>query len=105
MGAAGDVGRSLTTDPWKGEAMTTRRAFQSLAHWGAFTAHVEDGRLVGVSPFAEDPQPSPLIEAWPEMVYAENRIQKPSIRRGWLETVGGGLPWPRRRHLRRGLVG
>jgi hypothetical protein len=74
--------------------MTTRRAFQSLAHWGAFTAHVEDGRLVGVSPFAEDPQPSPLIEAWPEMVYAENRIRKPSIRRGWLETVGRGLPHP-----------
>jgi biotin/methionine sulfoxide reductase len=94
MGASGTVGRGLTTDPWKGEAMTTRRAFQSLAHWGAFTAHVEDGRLVGVTPFAEDPQPSPLIEAWPEMVYAENRIRKPSIRRGWLETVGRGLPHP-----------
>src|SRR5690606_18292879 len=46
------------------------------------------------SPFAEDPQPSTLIEAWPEMVYAENRIRKPSIRRGWLETVGRGLPHP-----------
>jgi biotin/methionine sulfoxide reductase len=74
--------------------MTDRRAFQSLAHWGAFTAHVEDGRLVAVSPFSDDPQPSPLIEAWPEMVYAENRIRKPSIRRGWLETVGRGLPHP-----------
>jgi biotin/methionine sulfoxide reductase len=72
--------------------MTTSRSFQSLAHWGAFTAHVEDGRLVRVSPFAEDKQPNDLIDAWPEMVYADNRVQRPSIRRGWLETVGRGLP-------------
>jgi len=75
---------------------SARTAFPSLSHWGAFDAHVEDGRLVAVTPFTEDPHPSPLIEAWPEMVYAENRIARPAVRRGWLETVGRGLPHPGR---------
>ena len=37
--------------------MTVAR-FPSLAHWGAFTAVVEDGRLVGCEPFRRDPAPS-----------------------------------------------
>lgn len=73
---------------------TVRRSFQSLSHWGAFTAHVEDGRLVRVTPFTEDPEPNDLIEAWPEMVYAPNRVRRPSVRRGWLDTVAKGLPHP-----------
>ncbi len=37
--------------------MTVAR-FPSLAHWGAFTALVENGRVVGCEPFARDPAPS-----------------------------------------------
>lgn len=70
------------------------RKSPTLSHWGAFDAHTEGGRLVGVSPFSEDPHPSKLIEAWPEMVYADNRVARPSVRKGWLETVGRGLPHP-----------
>jgi biotin/methionine sulfoxide reductase len=54
------------------------------SHWGAFVAQVEDGRLVGVQPFARDPHPSPLIEAWPHMVTAPTRIQRPMVREGYL---------------------
>jgi biotin/methionine sulfoxide reductase len=68
--------------------------FPTLSHWGAFNAHVEDGRLVRVTPFSEDPHPSRLIESWPEMLYAENRVRRPAIRRGWLDTVAKGLPHP-----------
>ena len=32
--------------------------FPQLAHWGAFTALVEDGRVVGCEPFARETQPS-----------------------------------------------
>ena len=74
-------------DPAKPAA--TRRAFRTLAHWGAFTAHVEDGRLVSVSPFEHDPHPNALIDAWPEMVYAQNRVTEPMVRAGWLRSPRG----------------
>src|SRR6185437_2192299 len=54
------------------------------SHWGAFVAEVEDGRLVGVRPFEHDPHPSPMIEAWPDMVAAPSRIQRPMVREGYL---------------------
>jgi biotin/methionine sulfoxide reductase len=59
--------------------------FPSLAHWGAFTALVEDGRLVGCEPFARDPAPSNLLDAMPEMVHSPLRIARPAIREGWRE--------------------
>jgi biotin/methionine sulfoxide reductase len=65
-------------------SMTVAR-FPSLAHWGAFTALVENGRLVGCEPFARDPAPSNLIEAMPEMVHSPLRIARPAIREGWRE--------------------
>ena len=48
--------------------MTVAR-FPHLAHWGAFTALVEDGRVVGCEPFARDPAPSDMLDAIPEMVH------------------------------------
>jgi len=54
------------------------------SHWGAFVADVEDGRLVGVRPFDRDPHPSAMIEAWPDMVTAPSRIQRPMVREGYL---------------------
>ncbi len=64
--------------------MTLAR-FPSLAHWGAFTALVENGRLVGCEPFARDPAPSNMLDAMPEMVHSPLRIARPAIRDGWRE--------------------
>jgi biotin/methionine sulfoxide reductase len=64
--------------------MTLAR-FPSLAHWGAFTALVENGRLVGCEPFARDPAPSNMIDAMPEMVHSPLRVARPAIREGWRE--------------------
>ena len=64
--------------------MTVAR-FPSLAHWGAFTALVENGRLVGCEPFARDPAPSSMLDAMPEMVHSPLRIARPAIREGWRE--------------------
>ena len=61
-----------------------RQRFPSAAHWGAFTAVVEDGRLVATEPFAMDPEPNELNDTWPEMLYAPARIAGPMVRRGWL---------------------
>jgi len=62
--------------------MATQR-FQQLAHWGAYTAVVEDGRFVACEPFANDPAPSPILSAMPSMVYSPTRIASPVVRRGW----------------------
>jgi biotin/methionine sulfoxide reductase len=58
------------------------------AHWGAFSAVVEAGRVVGAVPFALDPDPSPLIDAVPAAVHSATRIAKPMVRAGWLERGG-----------------
>lgn len=65
------------------------------SHWGYFDAVVQEGRVVGVRPFAPDPIPGSLIEAVPDVVHAPCRIDRPYIRQGWLEGR-------RRGHLRGG---
>lgn len=55
------------------------------AHWGMFEVEVRDGRLVGVRPFADDPHPSPIIEAMPSATHHESRIARPMVRKGYLE--------------------
>ncbi len=62
----------------------TRTAF-GASHWGAFTAEAVDGRLVGVTPFARDPDPAPFIRALPDAVHADCRIARPAVRKSWLE--------------------
>jgi biotin/methionine sulfoxide reductase len=57
----------------------------SLAHWGAFTALVEHGHVIGCEPFARDPSPSPMLAAIPGMVHSPLRIARPAIREGWRE--------------------
>lgn len=62
------------------------------SHWGAFLAEVENGRVVGVRPFARDPDPSPLIEAIPAAVHSPTRIARPMVRAGWLAQGGDRAP-------------
>ena len=66
-----------------------RNFVSNHSHWGAFSAIVEDGRVVGVAPFALDPDPSPLIEAIPDAVHSPTRIAGPMVRSGWLERGPG----------------
>ncbi len=58
--------------------------FQQLSHWGAYTAVVEQGRLVRCEPFARDPLPSPMLSAIPDMVYSPLRIARPAVRQSYL---------------------
>ena len=57
----------------------------SSSHWGAIEAHVEDGRLTAVKPFARDRNPSPIIDSLAGAVYHRNRIERPMVRASWLE--------------------
>jgi len=65
------------------------------AHWGFFDAVTENGRLVAVRPFAKDPVPASLIHSMPGTVHSAARVDRPYIRKGWLEGR-------RRGHLRGG---
>ncbi|ARJ44265.1 biotin transporter BioY [Pantoea alhagi] len=56
-----------------------------LAHWGAFTAVTENGRLIGCEPFFADSNPSPMLQTIPQLVYSDKRIQQPMVRRSWLK--------------------
>lgn len=60
------------------------------SHWGAFLADVKDGRLVGVDPSPRDTDPSPILQALPDMVHGKTRVQRPMIRRGWMNARPGG---------------
>ncbi|STQ43159.1 Dimethyl sulfoxide/trimethylamine N-oxide reductase precursor [Ewingella americana] len=64
--------------------MTIRR-FPQLAHWGAYTAVVEDGRLIRCEPHAADSDPSPMLDSIIPLVYSDKRIRKPAVRRSWLQ--------------------
>jgi biotin/methionine sulfoxide reductase len=57
----------------------------SMAHWGAFYAVVDDGRVIGCEPFEHDPAPSPLLASMPAAVHSELRVRAPAIREGWLK--------------------
>ncbi|WP_207537105.1 molybdopterin-dependent oxidoreductase [Sabulicella rubraurantiaca] len=55
------------------------------SHWGFFDAVVRDGRFVEARPFARDPMPPRLVAATPATVHSEARIDRPYVRKGWLE--------------------
>jgi biotin/methionine sulfoxide reductase len=57
----------------------------SLAHWGAFSAVVEGGRVIGCEPFARDAAPSAMLASIPAMVHSPLRVARPAIREGWRE--------------------
>lgn len=73
---------------------TGTRRYPQLAHCGAYTAVGEHGRLVRCEPFAHDSNPSPMLERIMPMVCSAQRISRPAVRRGGLETgnaQGGGV--------------
>ena len=72
---------------------TAARGVPHSSHWGAFSARWQDGRLV-VLPHPADPDPSPILQNFPDALHHRARIARPMVRRGWLE---GGPAGGRRR--------
>ena len=66
------------------------RRVPHCSHWGTYTILVEDGRIVGVEPFADDPAPSPIIHSVAEWAKPDRRVLRPMIREGWLRSGGAG---------------
>lgn len=55
------------------------------SHWGAFEVSVEGGRITDATPFAADPAPTPMIANFPAWVHDRTRVDRPMVRKGWLE--------------------
>src|SRR5690606_14397649 len=75
-------------DAGDGRAMTNTgpvEAYPTSAHWGTFEVLVRDGRVVGVRPDPADPAPSPLFDNVPDPQHHPTRIDRPAVRRRWLE--------------------
>lgn len=58
------------------------------AHWGAFHVALSDNQLA-ITPFAGDPDPSPLLENFTDVLNHPVRVTQPMVRRGWLEQGPG----------------
>ncbi|PTW59875.1 biotin/methionine sulfoxide reductase [Breoghania corrubedonensis] len=62
---------------------TTART--SLTHWGAFSATVVNGRLEKAEPLAGSGADPDMIGALPALVHSDQRIDRPHVRRSFLE--------------------
>ena len=58
-------------------------------HWGVYDVHVDDGRIVGITPFDRDPDPSPIGQSLPAAVTGPTRIRRPAVRKSCLEQGPG----------------
>ncbi len=67
--------------------MTT--VIPTTSHWGAHSVRVVDDEIVEVVPHPTDPDPSPLLAGVVGAARHRTRIQRPAIRRGWLENGPG----------------
>lgn len=67
--------------------MTATRAMHS-SHWGAFSV-LNDNDTLQISPFSGDPDPSPLLKNFENVLRHPIRLATPMVRRGWLENGPG----------------
>lgn len=65
-----------------------------LSHWGTYEAEVENGRITKVTPYAGDPDPHRIVENIVAMQDHPTRIDRPYVRRGWLERGPGPTSGP-----------
>lgn len=61
----------------------------SLTHWGAFEANVRDGRLVAARPWGAAGGDPAMIGTLPRLVHSPLRIDRPHVRRAYLERGPG----------------
>lgn len=64
------------------------RDIQHSAHWGAFRAR-QQGNHIEITPFAADPDPSPLLGNFRDVLTHPARVTQPMVRKGWLENGPG----------------
>jgi biotin/methionine sulfoxide reductase len=67
--------------------MKSRKQTQTASHWGVYNVETDRfGRIVGTTPFALDPNPSPIAAALPQVVRDPLRIDRPYVRESFLRS-------------------
>lgn len=62
------------------------------SHWGIYEVERRDGEAHGLRALPEDPDPSPIGLAMWEAYGSPLRVQRPAVRRSWLEHGPGAAP-------------
>jgi trimethylamine-N-oxide reductase (cytochrome c) len=85
--ASGTFGFGATSLLTSGARAATSASRDVLTgcHWGAFRAHVADGRIIAIKAWEKDPRPSAQLPGVLDSVYSPTRIKYPMVRRAWLE--------------------
>ena len=55
------------------------------SHWGAYWVETDQGKVTGLTPFQDDPDPSPIGQGAIDTLTDDLRITRPAIRRSWYE--------------------
>jgi hypothetical protein len=58
------------------EASGPDSTFMNMSHWGAYRVHVRNDRMIGITPFERDPEPSPLIGGMADVVHHPCRVAR-----------------------------
>lgn len=66
------------------------KRFRNATQWGVFDVGVENGRIISVDGIPEDPEVSDVGQVLIDGVQHDTRIQRPAIRKGWLEQKDRG---------------
>ena len=56
----------------------------TASHWGAYTALIRDGVMVGSEPFEQDAHPAAMVHSMRDAVYHHSRVTRPMVRQGFL---------------------
>lgn len=59
------------------------------SHYGAFYAHVQNGKIVDITPQESDKNPTSLVKAFVDSNFAPSRIKYPYVRKSYLEGKAG----------------
>ena len=66
------------------------KRFRNATQWGVYDVGVENGRVVDVKGIDEDPEVSDIGQVLLDGVQHSSRIQRPAIRKAWLEKSDRG---------------
>ncbi|TQN27838.1 biotin/methionine sulfoxide reductase [Haloactinospora alba] len=63
--------------------------YPTSSHWGSYRVLVSGDRVVDVRPDPRDPAPSALMDNVPQAQHHPTRVDRPAVRRRWLENGPG----------------
>lgn len=69
--------------------MTSKKPPITSAHWGTYRVETENGKVTALNGFEKDDDVSPIANGIVDVLEGPSRIQKPVVRKSWLENGPG----------------